>query len=125
MREIKFRAWDGENMLKNAYCHTTPEGWIWMANSCKIGVRSITQYIGLKDKNGKDWYDGDIGDAGEPPANSIAAKTGLRYFEIVWDEKYAAFGAKQADGTISEINADWMAECENIGNIYENPELIK
>lgn len=63
MREIKFRAWDGIKMLKHIYSHTTPEGWLWIDNPCKVGVKALMQYTGLKDKNGKEIYEFDyLGD---------------------------------------------------------------
>jgi uncharacterized phage protein (TIGR01671 family) len=60
MREIKFRAWDGNRMLKHVEFFTTPQGWIWDDNQCKVGVKDVMQFTGLLDKNGKEIYEGDI-----------------------------------------------------------------
>jgi uncharacterized phage protein (TIGR01671 family) len=70
----------------------------------------IMQYTGLKDKNGKEIYEGDI-----------LQREGHNYKHIVkWWNESAGF------------NLSWVCECmlkgfniEIIGNIHENPELLK
>ena len=64
------------------------------------------QYIGRKDKNGKDIYDGDILEARRNTKNPIR-------WVMEWHERDARWSM------ISPIE-----EFEIIGNIYENPELI-
>lgn len=109
MREIKFRTWDkyrGERglMLTNhnfksiaRFGLADNENLIWM------------QYTGLKDKNGKEIYEGDVNQDG-----------GLLFWHsdscsFCWD--YPEIEMMEIDGTEKE----W---CEVIGNIYENPELL-
>ena len=73
------------------------------------------QFTGLKDKQGREIYEGDI----------------LRFDPKVWGQGnhhnlFAIEWAKQAAGFIGHgVAADWPRYCEVIGNIYENPELLK
>lgn len=78
----------------------------------------LMQYTGLKDKNGKEIYEGDI----------VNCKEYECYGKITWDEDCAAFYFEilQEDGTfIDEWLYDYIDELEVIGNIYENPELLE
>lgn len=60
MREFKFRAWDSVNKIMyspdefiemNAFNH-------FLRGGCKVII--VTQYTGMKDKNGKEIFEGDI-----------------------------------------------------------------
>lgn len=71
------------------------------------------QCTGLKDKNGKLIYEGDI------------LKDWINTtFIIVFDEEYAQFVAKDERGWFSDIRRGELDDCEIIGNIHENADLL-
>lgn len=133
MREIKFRAWDKERKLMipfdspficdeySCICWGSSEykgigklpgaynqGWDEEALNDRY---QLMQYTGLKDKNGKEIYEGDI-------VNCY----GGEYYQGSWEHN--------ATFPINNMINDcfMMGESENIvivGNVYENPELLK
>lgn len=107
MREIKFRAWDA---VKKIWLHfdisQNPEYW-----SGKIKDCPLQQYTGLKDKNGKEIYEGDI--LGGKNAFGRDVRATVEWGKIGWEAHED-----------NELNLQWK-EWEVIGNIYENPELLK
>ena len=105
MREIKFRAWNGETMVSPDYIDR--DGFAhWRENSVPTGTDKVMQYTGLKDKNGMKIYEGDI----------VRDCNGLdEVWVIEWSKEEACF-----------LGLDWCGNPnEVIGNVYENPELKK
>ena len=64
MREIKFRVWcKNKNEWESDYWHLTPDGQmidVLHNQPLKHDNHVLMQYTGLKDKNGKEIYEGDI-----------------------------------------------------------------
>ena len=121
MREIKFRAWDrGEKLMGNVnwLCPRDREvfivrGWFGDEDKELIGSQfELMQYTGLKDKNGKEIYEGDI------VRTVVGQNTRI---QIV---KYDRFAYFITDNYIKEfLDATGQAH-EVIGNLFENPELL-
>jgi uncharacterized phage protein (TIGR01671 family) len=115
MREIKFRAWDGQN--KTTYPHHNMYYWegtgLGQAKPWWIEDDTpIMQYTGLKDKNGKEIYEGDI----------VKYKDGATDFEFTAPIVFNS-GCFRAD-TILGMRAFYFSP-EILGNIYETPELLE
>lgn len=113
MRTIKFRAWDKDNKQLFpvgilGFC----EGGISVSDGYSreaIGKYELMQFTGLHDKNGKEIYEGDI-----------LKLTDTLNVEVKWSDKFGGFTTSE-EGTA--MFGSHLAEV--IGNIYENPNLIK
>ena len=123
MREIKFRAWDEDNKRIRHGDFGLSKGVIvellTLPNSngtyrTELGKQFngiLQQFIGLKDKNGKDIYEGDI----------VVTKDGI--FEVFYHPSWASWELKNTGNSLG-----YYFRPENtlqvIGNIFENPELL-
>ena len=130
MREIKFRAWDsqwkemryGVGVWYSDYTGpvavTYEAGYEyneWIEHDSWI----LTQYTGLKDKNGKEIYEGDVYQ--EQHMSPVVIKFG-DYSVDYYTEVIAGFYCE----VIGDRTSTWCVQDggEVIGNIYENPELL-
>jgi len=104
MREIRFRAWDEES-----------KKWIYFnvgqRYSLRVDATTIGQYIGLKDKNDKEIYEGDIVEWKYKDTPIVT--------EVIF--RQGCFSA----GNNIPIKEYIHQEFKVIGNIYENPELLE
>lgn len=120
MREINYKCWDKE---RNEMCLVLEIGlrekWVKVSNGdstfryIAFSKCELLEYTGLKDKNGKEIYEGDI-------VKGLAWYQGKKLYSI--DElsrvTYEAPSFKFG-------HTSWEKEnIEVVGNIYENPELL-
>ena len=114
MREIKFRAWDKQYNRWAVSAPTIVERFHKSLPSCEL-----MQYTGLKDKNGKEIYEGDI--VAIENYNSFLKKWLPHNTEVKW------FGAgfRAMEGSISNDLTFLPNHNEVIGNIYENKDLLE
>lgn len=108
--EMEFKAWDLDYKQMDYSKGQSLEAF-FAQNDVGYGNYIFMQYIGLKDKNGKKIYDGDI---------LTAAR---RNVVVVYNTTDASFEL-ETEGKGLMGMAGVNSVCEIIGNIYENPELI-
>ena len=135
MREIKFRAWD---KIKKIFLPT--DVWAVVNTDFKaFGIMiedfeeyregeyfykefiELSQYTGLKDKNGKEVFEGDLIDYGFYGNKKILAEV---VFQI---GRYCLKVYENNEEYISEFHNDKDHETiwyEVIGSVFENPELL-
>ena len=130
MREIKFRAWDGEQMLYPEFPTTIQidGNYVGFTNGridygTYVDAEHLIQYTGLKDKNGKEIYEGDV--VQEDIRRDKRSKPIMRWSVVVYSEK-GMFIVECLPKSLRQWNELYKEndEVEVIGNIYENPELL-
>jgi len=119
MREIKFRAWDEKKKkMFRVACIDWDQFLILDEDlqAFKMNLTPLMQHTGLKDKNGKEIYEGDIvKDERRQSDHCIGGKQVVK-FE---DGAFLPFAVPLWEGTMD------VEGCEIIGNVWENPELLK
>lgn len=143
MREIKFRAWDKKSkkmrqvteIVFNTGFYLEPDDntvkLIWVKGQDIIENKEIQlkrendfilmQYTGLKDKDGKEIYEGDYIEY--ETEGEIYGKGIVKY-----SEKYAQYvlvGTGTAKDEFEPLGDYNMEVYEVRGNIYDNPELLE
>lgn len=116
-RGIKFRWW-----VKHSGRMFGPEDIYWLTDATEPNGRynpdnvTFMQYTGLKDRNGKEIFEGDL----------IRNKSG-RICRVDWHQFSGAWDATVVNSKgnhLSFITSGWPRHIEVIGNIHENPELL-
>jgi len=113
MREIKFRAWDGEEMW-----HGDLSSSIWTDGTVQYNLSKYMQYTGLKDAKGHEIYEGDV-------ISDHVGSGCVQYVDYYGAFRVNYFGTTRAKWFYDYILKGERESIEIIGNIYENPELLE
>lgn len=134
MREILFRGktesdkWKYGDLITADWYSDERTYIVQLGQKCQIVPETIGQYTGLTDKNSKKIFEGDIAQG-----NAFGS---IWQGEIVWIDEIAGFGIRyfhRSDPTAWENSSILKAmkykkdifAAEIIGNIHDNPELLK
>ena len=91
-------------------------------NMVEVDPSTICQCTGLKDKNGKLIWENDI----VAYWDTYNTENGLAEMDcigkVVWDDETISF---QVTNRLSAESYEVLDECNVIGNIFDNPELLE
>lgn len=137
MREIKYRIWDEKvkrYVQDEDWYYLSDDGELWNIYSyyyemskdlCDPERYIIEQYTGLKDKNGKEIYEGDV----VRTHFSFGHEVTQEPFIIKWNKERAMFEGSKPIENDYLVTFSFFPEqrflYEIIGNIHENPELLE
>lgn len=118
MEEIKFRVYDKEEKCFHYFTLTNILQYKKEFEKHIINGDKFDLFVGLKDKNGKEIYEGDI--VNFEHYNKIFKD---KIYYIIYEN--CNFVIKSKEGDNFWIGSKSILNIEIIGNIHENPELIK
>jgi uncharacterized phage protein (TIGR01671 family) len=143
MREIKFRVWDIKNKMfrkENQYDNLDGisicgkylmryvDGCDWhqpRGDKSDIENYIFQQYTGLKDKNSVEIYEGDI-------LERVGSSGSFCKIVVKWADRECCFvydTTNNPQGSPTPLHDNFVNLCDwtymVVGNIYENPKLLK
>jgi len=127
-REIKFRVWDGNIYHYSDLMIPRRVGGKGPNHYLLYEKYEYQQFTGLLDKNGKEIYDGDISCYEPEEGDYYSMHNGQKDCLISWRDDKHSYGWLVSS---EKGGFDWNLRrklCDSlivIGNIFENPELLK
>ena len=124
LREIKFRCWDKKCKQEDLQMFSWEEMKDTQMNDFFSNHNKrykLMQYTGLKDKNGMEVYEGDI-------VREQRKRFKDKHFVAKWNNGIGSYTFKPVDKSATSwpcFNIGTVENLEVVGNIYENPELLK
>lgn len=120
-----------ENECWATFIHEGPN----ISETIRVRMETVGEFTGLKDKNGKEIYEGDVLElhAEFERMNNVwddddkTTTVHFGSFSVIFNNDLAAFDLKKIDGNVSGwcLGKENESELEVIGNIYEHPHLLK
>jgi uncharacterized phage protein (TIGR01671 family) len=127
MREIRFRGKRKDGGWEYGYLSVSREGYeivnadgMGLFFHCPVEPETVGQFTGIKDKNGKEIYEGDVVRLDDADTSTFS--------EVFYDGgalcvRSSGFTYEYDVIAIGWANENLGVEVEVIGNIHDNPEL--
>lgn len=115
---FKFRAWDiEEQKYREVIALGQDRSFLLSIGHVRNDTQIFEQCTGLKDKNGKLIYEGDIVEVGGRYAKGN--------YKIIFDECDCEYDLKSGNGWfVYQLDSEIADNSEVIGNIHENADLL-
>lgn len=125
MRTIKFRGIDAPNddwiygslVIVNDAFHILQDEEDTAHDYNRVDEETVGQFTGLHDKLGNEVYEGDL----------LSRNTGLTY-QVYWNNNESGFNMKNTSWADDDCPMNFYnveGRFEVVGNIHDNPELVK
>lgn len=123
-RPLKFRCWNGEQMVSPDWIGRDGYGH-WTENSIPTSSNKLMQFTGLRDKNGKEIYEGDILKVITKSLPLGKDANGYTFFGVVkFDYGEYIISFKEKFGFLNSLKNWALNHSEIIGNLFEHPNLL-
>lgn len=105
------------------YKGTACDDWdITGIDFCEVDPETICQYTGLKDKNGNRIWENDIASFIDMTSTESGYCERNCFGRVAWDIEEACF---YVTDRLSSESWEVLQDCYAVGNIFDNPELLK